>query len=379
MLKKYFTSIWYKPDGLPYKLINYLPKNLQGYLIGEIEKRYFQSIEGNLVEQIPLYELIGQAVKLFSSSQYGRFIYWINERFDKRVSERVERIDFDIFIGYETSSRESFKRCKELGKTVVLDLGAEHYKFQRKICELAGLDFFDGNDRLRERVERIKHEELEIADYIFTPSEYSKKTLLAAGIPEGKIFKIPYGFNPDLFKPKETYRKNATFKVLYVSSITKRKGIQYLLQAFKELNLKDAELIMIGGMADGRDVLKQYEGFYKYIPFLHHEELVRYYQDADIFVFPSLLDSFAMVVIEVMTCGTPVIISENTGAKDVVRDRVDGFIVPIMDVESLKDKTLYFYENRDKVEEFGRNARIQAEQYPWKRYKERVREAVLNI
>jgi glycosyltransferase involved in cell wall biosynthesis len=144
--------------------------------------------------------------------------------------------------------------------------------------------------------------------------------------------------------------------------------------------LKNAELVMIGGsIVDDRDVLRQYSGLFKHISFLHQEELARYYQDADIFVLPSLVDSFAMVVIEAMACGTPVIISENTGAKEIVRDGIDGFVVPVRDIDKLKEKILYFYENRDKVEEMGKNARAQVKQYTWERYRERIREAVMTV
>ena len=215
-----------------------------------------------------------------------------------------------------------------------------------------------------------------MADYIFTPSEYARKLFLDSGIDKKRIFKIPFGFDKNLFKPKAFYRKRDAFKILYAGSVTIRKGPQHLLQAFKELNLKGAKLTIIGGMADAENALKQYETYYTHIPFLHHEGLVKHYQEADIFVLPSLLDSFGMVVLEAMACGTPVIISENTGAKEAVRNGIDGFIIPIMDVEKLKEKVLFFYNNRLEIEKMGKNASKQAESYTWEKYRQRIREAV---
>lgn len=379
MLKRYFTSVWYKPDDFPYSIIRYLPLNIQMFLMRELIKRCSRLIDKKLVEQIPVYELFGQIIKTFSKSYYAGFIYRVNKKFDKNVSKRIRNMNFDVFIGYETATLESFKSNKEKGKICILDLAAEHYKFQRKTWNMVNMDPYQGDTHLRDKVEKIKDEELAIADYIFTPSNYAKKTLLDVGIPEGKIFKIPYGYNTELFKPKQSYRKSGCFKILYASSITKRKGIQYLLQSFKELNLKNANLVIIGGMADGKDILKQHEGLFEYIPFLHHEEIVKHYQDADIFVLPSLLDSFAMVVLEAMACGTPVIVSENTGAKDLIKEGENGYIIPIMDTEALKEKILWCYNNRDKLEDMGKNARIQVEQYTWKRYRERIREAIMSI
>ena len=105
--------------------------------------------------------------------------------------------------------------------------------------------------------------------------------------------------------------------------------------------------------------------------------MVSYYQNADVFVFPSLNDAFALVILQAMACGTPVIISENVGAADVVRNGADGFIVPTRNVGALKGKILFFYNNREKVEEMGRNARAQAEKYSWERYRECIRNVAL--
>ncbi len=378
LLKRCYTSLWYKPDEFPYSLINYLPQNIRGTIKEEFKKRGFEPIDKNLVEQIPIYELIGQMVKLFSKPKYGKFIYWINEKFDKKVSKKIQDLDFDVFMGYETSALRSFTTCKKLGKITVLDLAAEHGGKQEEIWEMINYDPY-GGEGLRKRIDSIKDEELRLADYIFTPSDYAKQTLLDAGISEGKLIKIPYGANPDVFKPKERYRKHGSFKILYVGAISIRKGLKYILEAYKKLALKDSELILIGGMADGRDLLDSCRGLYRYIPFVSQEELASFYQDSDIFVFPSLLDSFAMVVPEAMVCGTPAIVSENTGAKDLIKNGENGYIIPVMDTESLIERIRWFYENRDKVEEFGRNARRQAEEYTWEMYRERVREAIHEI
>jgi glycosyltransferase involved in cell wall biosynthesis len=164
-----------------------------------------------------------------------------------------------------------------------------------------------------------------------------------------------------------------------VGTIKRRKGIHLLLEAYRQLNLKNSELILIGEIADSRDVLKKYKGLYRHISYLGHDKLVSYYQDADVLVLPSYLESWAMVVIEAMACGTPVIVSENTGSREAVIDGVNGFIIPVDDVRRLKERILYFYNNRDKLEYFGRNAREQAETYTWENYRKNIREVILEI
>jgi len=370
LLERYYTVFWYN-KSLFKKIERLLPTNV----LREFNKRKFDPIDTRNVRinyALFLYEVLARLFKKRDAT------FKINMLFDNWVSNEIKSSDFDIFIGYETSSLNSFKTCKELGRICILDLAAEHYKKQNEIWDKIHYNPY-GSELIRNEIDSIKEKELYLADFIFTLSDYAKETLINGGISEEKIIKIPVGVNLNVFKPKESYRRQGNFKILYVGAITIRKGLKYLLEAYKRLGLKDSELILIGGMADGKDILERYKELYHYIPFVSHEELGRFYQDADVFVFPSLLDSFAMTVIEAMACGTPVIVSENTGAKDVVREGVDGFIVPIMDVDALQEKILFFYKNRDKIEEMGRNARTQAEKYSWEIYRKRVRETIHNI
>lgn len=369
LLSKYYTAFWYNKS-----IFKKIEKVLPYRVLKTFRKRNFDLIDiRDVITNCGLFsrEVISKVLRA------ENYIYKIYRLFDKWVSDELKVTNFDIFIGYEISSLECFRICRDFKKISVLDLAAEHWRKQEEIWEIINHNPF-GDEGLRKKIIGIRDEELSLADYIIAPSDYAKQTLLDAGVEDKKVIKIPYGVNLKMFKPKESYRREA-FRILYVGAITIRKGLKYLLEAYKKLALKNSELILVGGMDDGKDLLKQYNGLFKYIPFLEHEELVKHYQDADIFVFPSLLDSFAMVVIEAMACGTPVIVSENTGAKDAVKDGVEGFIIPIMDIERLKEKILFFYENRDKVEEMGKNARKLAEQYTWERYRGKIRKAIVSI
>ncbi len=370
LLSRFFTVFWFGKS-----MFKRIEKIVPRKLLNELMKRNFNPIDdGNVRMNYNLFSR--EAILRILGKNQVRTIYRL---FDKWVSRELERTDNDIFIGYEMAALKSFERSKALGRICVLDLAQVHHSFQRKIFDIYGFKLLGSNPGILDLQEKMKQEELSLVDYIFTPTEFSRKTLLDAGISAEKIFKIPYGCDTEHFRMKKTSRKNDKFKILFVGLFGKRKGIQYLLQALDELKLENAELVCIGKMVDGEDVFRQYQGNFRYIPFLHHKEIVRYYQDADLFVLPSLLDSFGMVVLEAMACGTPVIVTEHTGAKEVVREGTDGFTVPVMDVCKLKEKILMLYENRDMAAEMGQNARKQAEQYTWERYRQGVRDAVSSI
>ena len=73
---------------------------------------------------------------------------------------------------------------------------------------------------------------------------------------------------------------------------------------------------------------------------------------------------------EAMSSGLPLIATENSGS--VMRDGIDGFLVPIRDSKALGEKILYFYEQREEMRRMGANAVEQVKQYSWERYQERL-------
>jgi len=206
---------------------------------------------------------------------------------------------------------------------------------------------------------------LNYIDYFISPSEFVKESLLKLGINEDKIFVVPFGVDINKFKPIEK-KHNETFKVAFSGNVNKRKGIPFLIRAWKELNLKNAELHIYGRIyPEVKNYLKDAK---KYNIFLHGftkniEKVLPYH---DIYVFPSLLEGSAKSIYEALACGLPVITTKNSGS--IVEDGKEGFIIPTCNVEAIKEKILYFYKNRKKIKELGLNARKKAEKYTWENY-----------
>jgi glycosyltransferase involved in cell wall biosynthesis len=84
-------------------------------------------------------------------------------------------------------------------------------------------------------------------------------------------------------------------------------------------------------------------------------ELHEQSSQGSVFCPASVEEGLAMVQPMAMTCGLPVVCTTNTRGEDIVRDGQDGFVIPIQGVSALKEKILYFYENRDACVEMGRS------------------------
>ena len=114
----------------------------------------------------------------------------------------------------------------------------------------------------------------------------------------------------------------------------------------------------MGGMTEEiKPFFSKYEGHYKYVGHVPQAELYKYYSQGSVFVMMSLEEGLAVVQLQAMACGLPVIATTNTGAEDIVREGKDGFIIPIRDVEALKEKLTYLYEHPDIREAMSRSAK----------------------
>jgi len=339
----------------------------------ELRKRTFQDIPSDLIQHFPALLIYHKFMTDDISSKVKRSF----KRFDQAVASALKTEDYDMAISYENANYYTFKQAKQQGKPTILDLAQVHHHTIREIHNLVSLEKTLTNEKL-EIIDELKQQALEITDYVLTLSGFAKETLVQNGIHAEKIFVANLGINPALFTLKTAWNTNKKLTFLFVGTMTSRKGIDLLLKVFQELNLTTVELLLVGPMADSKAIMEQYASVFTYIPFLHHEELVKYYQKADVFVFPSYLDSWAQTVIEAMACGTPAIVSEHTGAKDAVQQG-GGFVIPINDAKALKEKILYFVENRHAIEEMGRKAHLIAQQYTWDNYYHQIITAIETI
>jgi len=87
-----------------------------------------------------------------------------------------------------------------------------------------------------------------------------------------------------------------------------------------------------------------------------------------------------MVQPQAMACGLPVIATTNTGAEDIIRDGKDGFVIPIRDVEKLKEKLIYLYENPEICRKIGESAKQRVSQgFTWDDYGDKIINIYENI
>ncbi len=296
--------------------------------------------------------------------------YLINVIFDRLASRKITKSD--IFVGWASKSLYSLRRARELGAIIVVEHGSAHIEYQTAILkeeyEKFGLKAEIAHPKTIEKV----LQEFEEADYISIPSLFVKRTFLEKGFSEKKLIHVPYGV--DLSRFRQIPKKDNVFRVVFAGGMTLQKGVHYLLQAFAELNLPNSELTLLGGLADEiKPFFKKYQGRYNYLGHVPQWDLYKYCSQGSVFILPSIQDGFGMVIIQAMACGLPVICTTNTGGEDIVRNGKDGFIIPIRNVDALKEKIIYLYENLEVCRQMGQSAKERASSgFTWNDYGDKI-------
>ena len=181
--------------------------------------------------------------------------------------------------------------------------------------------------------------EYTLADRILVASSYIRESFLARGFPEERLAIFPLTPDPR-FQPDgaSTADRRPTFNFIYVGSLTVHKGIPLLLDAFARLAYDDARLMLVGGWKT-RAMRRFIEGACAADPRIavRPGDPLERLRDADVYVHPAYEDGFAYAPAEALACGVPVILSEDTGMKDMLGDVGRGLVLPTGDVEKLAE------------------------------------------
>jgi glycosyltransferase involved in cell wall biosynthesis len=223
-------------------------------------------------------------------------------------------------------------------------------------------------------------EETAMAQYWIAASNFTKSTLLEAGIPAERIAVIPYGIDSHRFSRNKTIRSNREpLRLLFVGTLGQRKGIKYLVEALNLLAPGKVELTVCGRAVDDLAIFRKSRMPIHVFPSVSSQGLLDAYQAADVFVFPSLAEGFAQVLLEAMASGLPVIGTTRTAAPDLIRHGQEGFIIKPGSSTDLAAHIEQFLYRPEILFPMGEAARRRAEYFTWKRFRQGVAQFVGGI
>lgn len=325
--------------------------------------------------------------RLFGSDAKAReLVYQRDVAFDRHLASRIPNLDFDVYWGFQGSCHASLQAAKHSGRQAICELATAHVTAAQKILAdekirhprwahtIDNVTFPSAYEaRLREEPHR--------ADWVIAASRFTQQTLLDDQIPAERILYLPLGFDAHHFPAPEMQLpdKHRPLRLLYVGRITQRKGVKYLLEATRTIAQKEVELHLLGNLNNAEEVLKPYKGGFHYHPPVSQLELFRRYSNYDVLILPTIFEGFGLVIVEAMAAGLPVITTPHSIGPDVIEEDVNGYIIPIRDVEAIKKAIGRFLaKSPEELLAMRQAARAAALAYSWDAYRNRL-ETVLKL
>ncbi|UCH42414.1 MAG: glycosyltransferase [Dehalococcoidales bacterium] len=230
---------------------------------------------------------------------------------------------------------------------------------------------------------RIKTEgELARNCHIIAPTDKEKENLIQYyGSRPERISVVPCGVNMELFRrvDRNVARQRLGLEnekvILFVGRIEPLKGVEQLLKAIPLLpNSQQARLVIVGGDESSQHEVKILQelslalGIKDRVTFSgikKQEEMPLYYSAADVCVVPSYYESFGLVTLESLACGTPVVATDVGDMKSIIRQGETGFVVDDNDPGNLARKIALILSRPGMDTESAMVTRASISRYSW--------------
>ena len=387
MLFKYITSIYDRPQSITNKIKGFLPEKYRK----KAGTRSTSELDDSDIVQI------GEVNNLLITLLYNVFhlkklcvtLRLKNaDYFGIRTAKYALKNNVDAVICYDTRAVKTFEYLKQKNPNILRILDTTiitspymRYLYDEQIKQRNVTQLRDESPKLWDDsyLAQIRRE-IELTDYFLAASEIVAKSLRFCGVKDEQIIRVPYGVDISKYTPAINQNTEGPLKLILVGG-GYRKGLDMLFDIVSKYMSDEVQLEIIGNYVSMKQLIEPYANVKNIIygGFLTPDELLKRYQNANVFILPSIGEGMALVGLEAMACGLPLICSENTGVNDLITNYENGIVIPVGDLSAIKNAIDYCIKNRAEVVRMGKNARSVAEQYTWIHYQKNACRAILNV
>jgi glycosyltransferase involved in cell wall biosynthesis len=300
----------------------------------------------------------------FSGDDYAHRIFHL---YDWWISQHIRQLKPKVVVAYENAAYHTFQAAKAIGARCVLDAASLHHAAGTRLQVVEPTGF-------REEINRRKDVEVALADLILTCSPLAAESYQDAGVAESKLKPMLLGSDlPQISNVWQAHQQPLRF--IFAGALSYRKSIDVILAMFRRLHSEklQAQVVFVGGLAEAKwlDEIRQTPNA-EYHPGVAQAQLFQMLAEADCLLLPSRFDSFGMVVAEAMACGTPTIVSSQTGAKAMIEQFPGSGWIVEPEVDSLYRCVRERIDNRAELFAARRHALEAARHFTWQAYRQRV-------
>lgn len=380
-LKEFHTTLGWSSND---QWMNIFPRSIQK----ELARRSIQNIPSSKLRRHPWKEvsrLIARGCGLRSLVEHEKGRLSIDSVFrdlDYSVSRQLGKHSTTRgIVAGEDGALEIFRAAKKLNISCIYELPIAYFETAQRLAQEetqrlpAWAATFQGRRDSPLKLER-KRVELSTANLILCPSSFVAESL--PPLKENQRFAIvPYGCEAPIDSSQRTARpSNSPLKVLFVGSLTQRKGLADLFDAIRFIGSQYVELHLLGSPVVDQEFYRRVGPDFIYHAPCSKSEVIQTMLDCDILVLPSIIEGRALVQLEALSCGMPIIVTRNAGGDDLIDSGETGFIVPIRSPEAIASKIDWFLHNRDQLPAMRLACLRKASIVNWSGYKSQIRATI---
>lgn len=170
-------------------------------------------------------------------------------------------------------------------------------------------------------------------------------------------------------------------KLIVVGQLNRRKGIHQLLEVVTQYKPQDVFLDLVGSYDETSDTYLKYKNCsnISFHGFITHDTLFKLYQEAHVFVLPSFAEGLALVGLEALASGLPLLCSDCSGVNDLISPYENGIVTRAGNLADIKNGIDWFRNHINEIPGMGINARKTAEKYTWDAYYKRTQDYVISF
>ena len=379
MLHAFYSDICATQGVL--RTLNLIPRAIRSPGLERLLARRPDCIPSNLIHSFPALglEYKRRLTKARTTEDAVIASLWVGRHFARSVLERVGDSWTDAYA-FNSAGLQILEFCRANGKRGVLEqCSSPRLRELNLLREEALCNPEWGNPPNVTAADsdyaEIEKQEWAAATIIICPSEFVRDGLVKAGADAARIRVVPYGVNvPD--RPPEIKDRMSPrpLRVLVAGKVCLQKGSQVVYDAAKLLQDK-VQIRMVGSLAGlPETILGRLRTCIDVLGPVPRPVMPNHYSWADVLLLPSLCEGSATVIYEALAHGVPAICTPNTGS--VVRDGMDGFIVPIRDSAAVAARLEQLAGDGELRMRMAANARQRAREFTVEAYGRRLLVAI---
>ena len=381
MLAPEFPPVWGGVGTYTVELIRNLPKNIEVHVVTPMRLGFSRENLAQVDDEFS--QLLDKNIRVhFVSKATDTFLYNASFQYAclRTVPKLIKQENIDLLHSHAAHMPDLLLKTIEKNTPTVTTVHTT-IQGQREGTKASNASFEELE--FSEKMTLLTYPLLRFIDdfyfsrgsFYITPSTWMKATLLKGHPNLNKnVFVVPHGIDTNHYRPIFERECNDKNIILFVGRLVALKGVFNLIHALPIiLKAHPNTLVLFVGPGEKEPYLKELtrcgvpSSSYQFLGHSDKKSLVYYYNISDIYVLPSVSESFSLTLLEAMSCGVPAVVSNVGGPSEIIKDHLNGLLVEPGQVKALADAIIFLLDNNKIRRGIGCAARKTIEeQFSWR-------------